>query len=75
ELCPGLLSAAPPALPAAQALRHYRSLTEPERHVLTTGPWPPPDAVRVDTAGGPLWLHAEEARARSASVRDASTAP
>ncbi|NEB74223.1 hypothetical protein G3I40_03045, partial [Streptomyces sp. SID14478] len=25
ELCPGLLSAAPPALPAAQALRHYRS--------------------------------------------------
>ncbi|MFI6874001.1 DsbA family protein [Streptomyces sp. NPDC050400] len=63
ELCPGLLRTGPVALPAAQALRHHRSLSDPERQVLAAGPWPPPGAVRVDTAGGPLWRCAEEARA------------
>ncbi|MEV1021379.1 DsbA family protein [Streptomyces sp. NPDC050264] len=62
ELSPGLLPEAAPTLPAAQALRHYRSLTGPESQVLTTGPWPPPGAVRVDLAGGPLWVQPGEAR-------------
>ncbi|MFD6287976.1 DsbA family protein [Streptomyces sp. NPDC060205] len=60
ELSPGL-SAAPARLAPAHALERYRSLTEPERLLLTEGPWPPPEAVRVDTAGGPLWLHPDEA--------------
>ncbi|WP_320782135.1 DsbA family protein [Streptomyces sp. CRN 30] len=46
---------------AAEALERYRSLTEPERAVYARGPWPPAGAVRVDTAGGPLWLHPDEA--------------
>ncbi|GAA2305415.1 DsbA family protein [Streptomyces kunmingensis] len=62
ELSPGLLPAAAPTLPAARALRHYRSLTGPESRALTSGPWPPPDAVRVDIPGGPLWFLTEEAR-------------
>ncbi|WP_428956871.1 DsbA family oxidoreductase [Streptomyces sp. cg35] len=75
ELSPGLLSTAPPALPADRALKRYRSLTDPERQVLTTGPWPPPDAVRVDTAGGPVWLDAAEARERSTALPGTSLAP
>ncbi|MFI0239848.1 DsbA family protein [Streptomyces sp. NPDC016845] len=55
ELCPGLLPEATPRLPAAEALRRYMTLTGPEAAVLTTGPWPPPGALRYDTAGGPLW--------------------
>ena len=58
--CPGL-STAPQSLSGAVALARYRSLTEPERALLTRGAWPPPDAVRVETAGGPLWLDPEEA--------------
>ncbi|MBK6043148.1 DsbA family protein [Streptomyces sp. MBT55] len=60
-LTPGLLRETPPLDPAG-ALERYRSLTEPERLVLAEGVWPPPDAVRVDTAQGPLWLHPDEAR-------------
>ncbi|MEU8789109.1 DsbA family protein [Streptomyces sp. NPDC048643] len=60
ELSPG-----PPADSArqtpAQALARYRSLTGPEGHLLADGPWPPAEAVRVDTGNGPLWLHPEEA--------------
>ncbi|MER5787566.1 DsbA family protein [Streptomyces sp. NPDC001980] len=59
-LCPGLPTA-PRALPGAAALARHRSLTEPERALLTRGAWPPPDAVRVETAGGPLWLDPGEA--------------
>ncbi|MEU9347910.1 DsbA family protein [Streptomyces sp. NPDC048278] len=58
--CPGLPTA-PQPLSGAAALARYRSLTEPERALLTRGAWPPPDAVRVETAGGPLWLDPEEA--------------
>lgn len=61
ELSPGLPPAHATAAPAA-ALARYRTLTEPERVLLTDGsPWPPPGAVRVDTGNGPLWLHPEEA--------------
>ncbi|MCX5285230.1 DsbA family protein [Streptomyces sp. NPDC060011] len=60
ELSPG-----PPAdserQPPVQALARYRSLTGPEGHLLADGPWPPAEAVRVDTGNGPLWLHPEEA--------------
>ena len=52
----------PPPLNPAAALAHYRTLTEPERALLTDdGPWPPAGAVRVDTGNGPVWLHPEEA--------------
>lgn len=59
-VCPGLPTE-PRTLPAAVALARHRTLTEPERALLTRGAWPPPDAVQVTTAGGPLWLHREEA--------------
>ncbi|MEV7869359.1 DsbA family protein [Streptomyces sp. NPDC088124] len=65
ELCPGL-PRAPATLPAAEALARYRSLTDPERGLLTHGPWPVAGAVRVATGNGPLWLHAEEAAAHPA---------
>jgi predicted DsbA family dithiol-disulfide isomerase len=60
ELSPGLL---PPLgrLAPAVALERYRSMTEPERLLLTKGAWPPPHAVRVRTGNGPLWLHPAEA--------------
>ncbi|MEW2565928.1 DsbA family protein [Streptomyces sp. NPDC047070] len=66
ELSPGL-SAAPARLTPAHALERYRSLTDPERLLLTEGHWPPPAAVRVDTAGGPLWLHPDEAATHPAA--------
>ncbi|MDQ0815339.1 putative DsbA family dithiol-disulfide isomerase [Streptomyces sp. B3I7] len=65
-VCPGL-SADPAPLPAGAALARYHSLTGPERELLTRGAWPPPRAVRVDTAGGPLWLHPEEATTHPAA--------
>ncbi|MEV7290504.1 DsbA family protein [Streptomyces microflavus] len=61
ELRPGLLQETPP-LASAPALDRYRSLTGPERLVLTEGAWPPPHAVRVDTAQGPVWLHPDDAQ-------------
>ncbi|MET8831653.1 DsbA family protein [Streptomyces sp. NPDC004610] len=57
-----------PQLPTAQALEHYRSLTDPERRTLTRGAWPPPGAVRIDTANAPLWLHPEEAAVHPATA-------
>lgn len=61
ELGPELLLS-PATQPPAEALARYRTLTEPERVLLTDGgPWPPAGAVRVDTGNGPLWLHPEEA--------------
>ncbi|PSM45056.1 hypothetical protein C6Y14_02895 [Streptomyces dioscori] len=66
ELSPGL-SAVHARLTPAHALERYRSLTDLERLLLTEGPWPPPDAVRVDTAGGPLWLHPDEAATHPAA--------
>ncbi|MEU0137606.1 DsbA family protein [Streptomyces sp. NPDC006296] len=60
ELCPGLLDPAAPLSPS-EALERQGSLTEPERHLLADGVWPPPGAVRLETANGPLWLHPDEA--------------
>jgi predicted DsbA family dithiol-disulfide isomerase len=60
ELSPGLPCAPVPPAPD-EALARHRSLTGPESAVLARGVWPPPHAVRVDTAGGPLWLHPAEA--------------
>ncbi|MEU6538445.1 hypothetical protein [Streptomyces sp. NPDC047000] len=73
-LCPGL-PVTPPALPAADALARYRSLTEPERRVLARGAWPPPGAVRVDTGNGPLWLHPDEAATHPATRPSGRTGP
>ncbi|MFI6343913.1 DsbA family protein [Streptomyces sp. NPDC050560] len=67
RLAPGLLREPAPLSPAAALARH-RTLTDPERAVLTEGPWPPPGAVRVDTAGGPLWLHPAEAAVHPATA-------
>jgi len=65
-LAPGLL-ADPSAPGPAAALARYRSLTDPERAVPTAGPWAPAHAVRVETAGGPLWLHPDEASVHPAA--------
>ncbi|WNI23950.1 DsbA family protein [Streptomyces sp. ITFR-16] len=74
ELCPGLLDEPAPLDPAG-ALERYRSLTEPERLVLADGAWPPPDAVRVDTGQGPLWLHPDEAQLHPAVRPDGPATP
>jgi predicted DsbA family dithiol-disulfide isomerase len=65
-VCPGLRPV-PETLSPAEALERRRSLTEPERALLAPGAWPPAGAVRVDTAGGPLWLHPEEAATHPAT--------
>jgi predicted DsbA family dithiol-disulfide isomerase len=59
-LRPGLLPTPVPLAPA-EALTRYRSLTDPERALLTRGPWPPAGVVRVETGNGPVWLHPQEA--------------
>jgi predicted DsbA family dithiol-disulfide isomerase len=51
----------PVRLDAATALERYRSMTDPERTLLTHGSWPPAGAVRIETGNGSLWLHPEEA--------------
>lgn len=70
ELSPGLLPAPVTSAPA-EALTRYRSLTDPERRLLTHGPWPPADAVRVETGNGPVWLHPEEAAVHPAAQHSA----
>ncbi|MFF3565082.1 DsbA family protein [Streptomyces sp. NPDC002574] len=65
-LCPGAAAGRAPLSPS-RALRHYRSLTDPERELLAEGSWPPREAVRVDTGNGPLWLHPEEAAVHPAT--------
>jgi predicted DsbA family dithiol-disulfide isomerase len=71
---PGL-PADPAPLPAEAALARYRSLTGPERALLTSGAWPPAGAVRIDTAGGPLWLHPDEAATHQATHPATRPAP
>ncbi|WP_413797311.1 DsbA family protein [Streptomyces iranensis] len=53
---------------AGEALAKYRSLTGPDLSTLTGGTTPPSAAVRVDTAGGPLWLHPDEAATHPALI-------
>ncbi|MFD8627758.1 DsbA family protein [Streptomyces hygroscopicus] len=59
-----------PLTGAGEALAEHRSLTGPDLSLLTGGAAPPPWAVRVETAGGPLWLHPDEA-----ATHPALTAP
>ncbi|MFD7994585.1 hypothetical protein [Streptomyces mexicanus] len=66
ELAPGLLTATE-AQDSAAALARYRSLTDPERTLLTTGQWPPAAAVWITTAKGTLWLDHEEAATHPAT--------
>ncbi|WP_327435572.1 MULTISPECIES: DsbA family oxidoreductase [unclassified Streptomyces] len=65
ELCPGLLESSAPLSPS-EALERHGSLTEPERHLLAEGAWPPSGAVPLQTGNGALWLHPGEASARPA---------
>ncbi|MFD6920417.1 DsbA family protein [Streptomyces sp. NPDC059944] len=58
----------------AEALARYRSLTGPEGHLLADGPWPPAQAVRVETGNGPLWLHPDEAAVHPALGGDPPSA-
>lgn len=74
ELCPGLMSSSDGPSPEV-ALRRHRSLTDPERVLLANGPWPPPQAVRVETGNGPLWLHPEEAAVHPAVADGCPLAP
>lgn len=60
QVCPGPWEA-PERLPADRALEVHRSLTVRELELLTPDGRPPAGAVRVETAGGPLWLHPQEA--------------
>ncbi|MER5555240.1 hypothetical protein ABT001_26850 [Streptomyces sp. NPDC002793] len=70
EVFPGLLGPAAPLSPA-EALELHGSLTEPERHLLAEGAWPPPGAIPLETGNGPLWLHPDEASARPGPSRPA----
>ncbi|MEU0359857.1 DsbA family oxidoreductase [Streptomyces cyaneofuscatus] len=65
-LSPGLRREVAPLAPD-RALERYRSLTEPERLVLSEGFWPPPHAVRVETAQGAVWLHPDDAQHHAAA--------
>ncbi|MGW6795211.1 DsbA family oxidoreductase [Streptomyces chartreusis] len=73
-LQPGL-RATPVRLEPADALARFRSLTEPERRLLTRGSWPPEGAVCVETVNGPVWLHSEEAQTHPAARRSSPSAP
>ncbi|MGW2340065.1 DsbA family oxidoreductase [Streptomyces sp. NPDC001661] len=75
ELSPGLVAAPAEPLSAAEALRRHRTLTEPERRALASGPWPPPEAVRADTANGPLWLCPSEAAVHPATRSHGKSSP
>ena len=44
-----------------ELLEDHHSLTGPELALLAGSPDPPPGAVRVDSANGPVWLHSSEA--------------
>jgi hypothetical protein len=74
ELSPGLTKPVRP-LPADEALRRHRTLTEPERSALACGPWPASDAVRADTANGPLWLCPSEAEVHPATRNRNNSGP
>ncbi len=50
-----------PRRTAAELLERHRSVTGPDLALLTGSADPPPGAVRVEGAGGPVWLHPAEA--------------
>jgi predicted DsbA family dithiol-disulfide isomerase len=60
RVAPGVRLTAP-RLSAAQLLERHRSVTVPDLALLAGAAGPPPGAVRVDGAGGPVWLHPSEA--------------
>lgn len=55
-----------PQPPSEQVMELHRSLTGPELELLTADGRVPPGALRVDTPGGPLWLHPDEAQGHPA---------
>ncbi|OON82559.1 DsbA family protein [Streptomyces tsukubensis] len=58
---------APSPLSPEAAMERWPSLTGPELTLFTGASTPPDGAVRVDTAGGPLWLRPDEARTHPAT--------
>ena len=67
EAFPGFAAAVAES-PAGAALALHRSLTSRELALLVAGGRVPDEALRVDTAGGPLWLHQEEAAVHPATA-------
>ena len=67
EAFPGFVTAVPQTS-AGAAFDLHRSLTTRELELLTVEGEPSPEALRVDTAGGPLWLHPEEAAVHPAAA-------
>ncbi len=65
----GVLAADARRLSPDAALELHRSLTQGELALLTTAGRAPDRALRVDTAGGPLWLHPDEAAGHPALRR------
>jgi predicted DsbA family dithiol-disulfide isomerase len=63
-VAPALIGLGAPPLSAADALARYRSLDRRDLELLTGSAEPPADAIRVDTATEPLWLHPDEIAAR-----------
>ncbi|MDN3356387.1 DsbA family protein [Actinomadura sp. DC4] len=60
RVAPGLRVTAPRCTPA-ELLERHRSLTGPDLVLLAGSADPPPGAVRVDSANGPVFLHPSEA--------------
>ena len=56
-----------PLRTAAELLERHRSVTGPELALLAGSADPPPGAVRVESANGPVWLHPAEAAAHPKS--------
>jgi predicted DsbA family dithiol-disulfide isomerase len=68
RVAPGLDLKVPRRTPA-DLLERHRSVTGPELALLAGSADPPPGAVRVDSAGGPVWLHPSEAATHPFSRR------
>ncbi|MFC1413959.1 DsbA family protein [Streptacidiphilus sp. N1-12] len=69
ELRPGR-PAAPARRPSEQVMDLHRSLAVRDLELLTLDGGVPTGALRVDTAGGPLWLHPDEAAGHPALAGD-----
>jgi hypothetical protein len=63
-VAPELIGAGTPLLSPSEALARYRSLDERDLALLSISTAPPLEAVRVETATTPLWLHPDEVAAR-----------
>jgi len=67
-VAPELSGATSPLLDPAEALAHYRSLSQEDLRLLTGTSVPPMAAVEVTTATTPLWLDPVEAERRATTA-------